>query len=46
LKKAFTLVESITVIVIFSAMVFFAYKYFSSAPSEEAMTIEQEIDNR
>ena len=46
MKKAFTMLELVVSIVVFSAMVFFAYKYFSSAPSEEAITIEQEIDNR
>jgi hypothetical protein len=38
--------ECIVDIVIFSAMIFFAYKYFHSAPSEKGITIEQEIDNK
>lgn len=46
MKKGFTMYELIVGIVVFSVMVFFAYKYFSSAPSEESITIEQEIDNR
>lgn len=46
MKKGFTMFEFIVGILVFSAMIFFGYKYFSSAPSEEAMTIQQEIDNR
>jgi len=46
LRKGFTLVELIAYTVVVVAMVFFANKYFSSAPSKEAVTIAKEIDNR